>query len=82
MPTLYYNNIDAAYLAEKFVFHSRMKHLALDYHFVRELVQQKYVRVSRVSSANQLDDALTKPLPRARIHDLFVKIDLYPTSLS
>ena len=81
-PTLYCDNIGATYLAANPVFHSRMKHLALDYHFVRELAQRKYLRVSHVSSKNQLADALTKPLPRARFHDLFVKIGLSPTSPS
>lgn len=38
-PTLYCDNIGATYLAANPVFHSRMKHLALDYHFVRGATQ-------------------------------------------
>ena len=34
-PTIYCDNIGANYLAANPVFHSRMKHIALDYHFVR-----------------------------------------------
>ena len=81
-PTLYCDNIGATYLAANPVFHSGMKHLALDYHFVRELVQRKFLRVSHFSSKDQLADALTKPLPRVRFNDLFVKIGLSPTSPS
>ena len=78
-PTLFCDNIGATYLAANPVFHSRMKHLALDYHFVRELVQRKFLRVSHISTTDQLADALTKPLPRARFHDIFVKIGLSTT---
>lgn len=73
-PTIYSDNIGATYLCANPVFHSRMKHIALDYHFVRELVQNGHLRVSHVSSADQLADALTKPLSRHRLRDLSGKI--------
>nr|KAJ0190795.1 hypothetical protein LSAT_V11C800429790 [Lactuca sativa] len=38
-PTLYYDNTGATYLCANPVYHSRMKHAALDYHFVREKVE-------------------------------------------
>lgn len=34
-PTVYCDNIGATYLCQNPVFHSRMKHIAIDYHFVR-----------------------------------------------
>lgn len=73
-PTIYCDNIGATYLAANPVFHSRMKHLALDYHFVRNHVQSGHLRVTHVSSADQLADALTKPLPRSRFNNLCIKI--------
>lgn len=75
-PTIFCDNIGATHLSANPVFHSRMKHIALDYHFVRELVQAGILRVSHISSADQLADALTKPLPRTRFRDLAVKIGL------
>ena len=45
-PTLFYDNIGATYLSVNPVFHSRMKHLALDYHFVREHVNTGNFKVS------------------------------------
>lgn len=75
-PAIYCDNIGVTYLAANPVFHSRMKHLALDYHFVRHQVQTGQLRVSHVSSADQLADAITKPLPRHRFETLNVKIGL------
>ena len=53
-----------------------MKHVAIDFHFIRDQVQNGVLRVAHVSSADQLADALTKPLPRARFLDLKSKIRL------
>ncbi|CAA7024341.1 unnamed protein product [Microthlaspi erraticum] len=75
-PPVYCDNIGATYLAANPVFHSRMKHLALDYHFVRNLVQSRQVQVAHVTSADQLADTLIKPLPRSRFQQLAVKIGL------
>ena len=56
------------------MFYSRMKHLALDFHFVRDNVQTGALRVSHVSTKDQLADALTKPLSRSRFNELMDKI--------
>ena len=61
-PFTYCDNIGATYLCANPVFHSRMKHIALDYHFIREQIQSGQLRVTHVSTRDQLADALTKPL--------------------
>ena len=76
VPTIYCDNVGATYLSANPVFHSRMKHLALDYHFIREQVQKGTLRVTHVSSRDQLADGLTKPLPRTRFGTLFTKIGI------
>lgn len=76
IPTIYCDNIGATYLSANPVFHSRMKHFALDYHFIQEQVQNRTLRVSHVSSKDQLADGLTKPLTRNRFGMLFTKIGI------
>lgn len=49
-PTIYCDNIGATYLCANPVFHSRMKHISIDYHFVRDHVQHDSLKVSHVSS--------------------------------
>lgn len=52
------------------VFHSRMKHVAIDFHFVRDQVEKQQIEVKNVHSGDQLADAFTKPLPKLclRLH--------------
>nr|DAD45035.1 TPA_asm: hypothetical protein HUJ06_003265 [Nelumbo nucifera] len=73
-PVIYCDNVGATYLCSNPVFHSRMKHVAIDYHFIRDQVQSGALRVAHVSYEDQFADALTKPLARKRFHMLRVKI--------
>ncbi|XP_008237015.2 PREDICTED: purple acid phosphatase 2-like [Prunus mume] len=51
-----------------------MKHIAIDLHFVRDLVTQGLLKVAHVSTIDQLTDALTKPLSLQHFHLLRSKI--------
>ena len=73
-PTIFSDNIGATYLCANPVFHSRMKHIAIDYHFVRDLVSDKKLQVSHVPTSHQLADLLTKSLSSVRHHFLKDKI--------
>ncbi|PON95549.1 hypothetical protein TorRG33x02_086950 [Trema orientale] len=53
-----------------------MKHVSLDYHFIREQVQNGLLRISHISVADQLTDALTKPLARPQFDSPKAKIGL------
>ena len=63
-PTIYYDNVGATYVCTNTVFHSRMKHIAIDFPFVRDQVSKKLLHVSHIHTSDQLADSLTKPLPR------------------
>ena len=73
-PVIYCDNVGATYLCANPVFHSRMKHVALDYHYIRNQVQSGALRVVHVSTKDQVADALTKPLPRAAFNNFANKI--------
>ena len=76
IPVIYTDNASASYINANPRFHSKTKHLALDYHFVRANVQAQQLRVSPISTTDQLVDALTKPLPCSTFLNLISKIDL------
>lgn len=59
---LWCDNIGATYLSANPVFHARTKHIEVDYHFVRERVQQGLLDVRHIASGDQVADGFTKPL--------------------
>ncbi|GKV01478.1 hypothetical protein SLEP1_g14026 [Rubroshorea leprosula] len=71
---IFCDNIGATYLSLNHVMHSRMKHIAIDLHFVRDLVDQRVLHVSHIASQDQLADGLTKPLSSIRFAHLRSKI--------
>jgi len=62
-PVIYCDSIGANQLSSNPMFHSRMKHIVMDFHFIQQRVRSGALRVSHVSSNDQLADALTKSLP-------------------
>ncbi|RXH96926.1 hypothetical protein DVH24_035594 [Malus domestica] len=61
-PMIYCDNISAIALSSNPVFHSRVKHIEIDYHFARERVIRGDLNVQHVSSKEQFADISTKGL--------------------
>jgi hypothetical protein len=53
-PTLWCDNISAIALASNPVFHARTKHVEIDYHFIREKVCNRDVKVQYISTRGNL----------------------------
>ncbi|KAI5319275.1 hypothetical protein L3X38_038983 [Prunus dulcis] len=73
-PAIYCDNIGATFYCANPVLHSGMKHIDIDFHFVRHLVTRGLLQVSHVSTTDQLTDVLTKPMSRHRFQLLWSKI--------
>ena len=76
-PTMFLDNLGATYLSANPVFYSHMKHLAIDYHFVHDLVLSSKLCVVHVSASNQLVDALTKSLSQPRLFPYVTRLVLF-----
>ena len=64
MPKLFCNNLGATHVCTNPMYHSRMKHVEIDFYFVCDKIAQGLLSVAHVPSDHQLADVLTKPLPR------------------
>jgi len=73
-PQLLCDNLGATHLSFNPVQHSRMKHIQIDLHFVRDIVQKGTLHVHHVNTQDQFADLLTKPLSCQRTKLLRVKI--------
>ena len=63
IPVLWCDNISAIALASNPVFHSRMKHIVVDYHYVREKVLRRDLGVKFISGKDNYTNIFIKPLP-------------------
>ena len=61
---IYYDNISAINISKNPMMYTKKKHMAIKYHYLRELVQEKEVRMEYVNTKEQLADIFTKALPK------------------
>jgi hypothetical protein len=68
--------LGATYLSANPIFHARMKHIEIDYHFVRERVADKSLEIRFISSKDQIADGFTKSLPVERLNEFKRNLNL------
>jgi hypothetical protein len=73
---IYSDNQGALRLTENPEFHARSKHIDIQYHYTRELVEDGVVSVKYVPTTEMAADCLTKPLKRARLEANLAAIGL------
>lgn len=61
---LYIDNKGANDISKNPVFHERTKHIALKYHYIRELVEKGIINLILIPTEKQIADGFTKPLDK------------------
>ena len=56
------DNESAIRMADNPVEHSRIKHIAIRYHFLRDHQQKRDIEIAYINTKEQLTDIFTKPL--------------------
>ena len=60
------DNQGAIALAKDNKFHSRTKHIDLRYHFIREAVEARKIKMKYIPTSENVADIFTKPLARPK----------------
>ena len=68
--TIFEDNQSAISMTKNPQFHGRSKHISIEYHFVRDQVSDKTIKVEYCPTAEMIADMLTKALPK----DQFTKL--------
>ena len=53
-------------MTENLVFHDKMKHIEMRYHYIHDMMQKGVVKLQYVGTYEQVADVLTKPLSRVK----------------
>jgi hypothetical protein len=61
---IYCDNTSSISISKNPVMHSKTKHIPIKYHFLREQVAEKNIRVEYVGTKEQVTYIFTKSLPR------------------
>ena len=77
---MYCDNTSAINISKNLVMHSKKKHIAIKYHFVRELVQDKEIRLENVHTKEKIVDIFKKTLPKDAILYVIGKLGVIPLS--
>ena len=67
---IYCDNKSTIAMAKNSVYHSRTKHIAIKYHFLRETTANKDIEIKYCNTEDQVADIFTKALPRAKLEQL------------
>ena len=70
------DNESTIQLCKNPVFHDRTKHNETRFHFIRECVQDGRIAVGNVHNGKQLEDIMTKALPRVKFQELREKLGM------
>jgi hypothetical protein len=76
---IYCYNTSAINISKNPMMHSKMKHIPIKYHFLREQVAEKNIRVEYVGRKEQVVDIFTKPLRRESFEYLRQRLGVIST---
>jgi hypothetical protein len=75
---IFCDNISAISISKNPVMHSKTKHIPIKFHFLRDQVMSKVIKVEYVGTKDQIADAFTKYLPKMQFESLRDQLGVYP----
>lgn len=75
---IYCDNTSAINISKNPVIHTKTKYISIKYHYLRELVQDKEVKLEYVNTREKIPNILMKPLPKDAHEYLRGKLGVIP----
>ena len=75
---IYCDNTSVINISNNLVMHTKTKNIAIKYHYLRELVQDKDVRMEYVNTKEKIASIFTKELPKDAHEYLSGKLGVIP----
>ena len=76
----HFDNTSAINISNNLVMHAKTKHIVIKYHYLRELEEDKEVKMEYVNTKEKIVDTFTKPLPKDSHGYLRGKLGVIPLS--
>ena len=73
------DNTSAINISKNPVMHSKTKHIPIKFHFLREQVTEKNIKLEYVETKEHIADIFTKPLPRETFEYLRQNFGVIPS---
>jgi hypothetical protein len=64
--TIHFDNQSYVKISENPMFHDRLKHIEIKYHYIRDMVQRKTLHVQYLPTHEHIIDIFTKPLAKTK----------------
>ena len=77
---LYCDKTSTINISKNPMMHAKIKHIAIKYHYVREMGEDKQVKMKYVNLKEQIADIFTNPLPKYAFEHLRGKLGVKPLS--
>ena len=67
---IYCDNTSAIIISKNPVMHSKIKHIPIKFHFLRDQVMNKIIKLEYIGTKDQIEDIFTEPLPKMQFESL------------
>ena len=68
--TLFCDNLSAINISKNPIQHSKTKHIDIRHHFIRELMEDRVIKLNHISTENQIIDIFTKVIDASQFENL------------
>ena len=75
---IFCENTSAISISKNPIIHSKMKHILIKFHFIREKILSNTIKMEYVGTKNQISDIFTKPLPKMQFESLKDQLGVFP----